>query len=381
MFGCAATGLGCHPQSKRPPLASDGYQAREAGAKTEDDYVSSEHDAVEYCGETSVSLPIVRPTFYYIVDTSGSMQSTMPRSAGHNRYWAARTAIAEMLRAAGDRVGFGVATFPADGKDECAPGKEVFKVHRGDPSPDPDSGADGPMLQALMFNLDKLTPSGSTPTSATLTALKPQLERLGPKTFAFLLTDGVPNCAGVDSCSSDQCSADIDGLELNNGKVCGRDLQCCAAGVLPELCLDGAATQRSLAALAKSGIPTYVVGFPGSDAYADVLDGMARAAGTAREGADQEYYRVSDVTDLAETLTQIGKELTLACTIELEKAPGDRERISVLTDGDLLAPGAKNGWVFSSETSVELRGTACRRWQSGEWDRVQVVEGCDFRVR
>lgn len=369
----------------RAPLADDNYEAPDSDETTEDTDVilDEDDDALQYCGETSVLLPITRPTFYFIVDASGSMAEEMPNSAGHSRAWAARAAMVEMLRVLSDRVNYGAAAFPgSDSQDSCAPGEQVFAPHRGDHLDSTiDGGDSGPVLQAMMFNLAKVGPYGSTPTSATLAELRPMLKKLGPKTTAFLLTDGVPNCTEARTCDSDECVGDIDRLELDNGQICGVDVMCCDPGLFPYLCLDADATNDNLAALAEAGIRTYVIGFPGSDAYGDVLNGMARAAQTAQVDAETEYYRVTDVGDLAETLTHLGRDLSLDCSIALEAEPKDPDKVSVVADRELVPPDSDDGWRWEGPTEVTLVGQACDAWREGRWDRLSVVEGCDFRVR
>lgn len=342
-----------------------------------------EDDAVtEYCGETSVALPIARPTFYFILDASGSMEEPMPGAGGKTRHWAARGAIAQTLRSVGRRVNYGAAQFPSqDDAEGCAPGEEVFEVRPGDSTQAGDAGADGPTLSALMFTLRKRDPEGSTPTGATLAALRPRLQALGPKTSVFLLTDGAPNCAELSSCESGSCMGDIEGLTLTNGMICGQDVECCSADLFPWLCLDEEGTNQSLAALAAAGVHTFVIGLPGTDAYADVLDAMAVAAGTARSGEGPAYYRVSDVEELAQTLGSLGEELALTCELELSEGPSRKDKVMLLADGEALAAEDPDGWTWAGPQTVVLQGESCQRWRAGEWDELNVVEGCDYRPR
>jgi hypothetical protein len=377
----------CQGES-RPAYASDGYEPApsEETAETDPVLVDDEReDVARFCGETSVELPIVRPTFYFILDSSGSMEEPMPKSGGKTRHWAARQAIAQTLNAVGQRVNFGAATFPTRDTDpECAPGEEVFEVRAGDPvSRVDEAGAYGPVLSSLMFTLRKRGPSGATPTSATLRALRPTLEELGPKTSVFLLTDGAPNCGQLSSCESQRCMGDIERLSLTNGMICGVDIACCAADLFPWLCLDSAESSAELQALADAGIKTYVIGLPGTEAYAEVLGEMAQAGGTARAGEGEAYYRVDDVDELALTLDSLGTELSLDCHIQLDQVPKRRDRIAVIADGTLLEGESADGWIWTSETEpeIELQGESCRLWRAGEWDQLHIVEGCEFRVR
>ncbi len=67
-------------------------------------------------------------------------------------------------------------------------------------------------------------------------------------------------------------------------------------------------------------MPTYVIGMPGAEAYADVLDRLAIAGGTARDGAPS-YYDAADTGALGEALYAIGTGVAISCSIELESAP------------------------------------------------------------
>ncbi len=370
----------CAQEEKRAPLASDGYDD-ESVEQTEDpnsDLIIDNGSTSLFCSETSVELPIVRHNFYFIVDASGSMSEIMPGSGGQSRHWAARHAIATMLQDVGHRVNFGAAVFPApEGEDGCAAGAEVFSVRAGDE--DEQGGLSRTQLDALLFTLGKHSPDGSTPVSPTLSALRSSLLELGPKTHVFLLTDGAPNCDLVSGCSAEHCIANIEGYSLGNGVNCDESLNCCSVDLFPHLCLDDENTLDELEKLREAGVDTYVVGIPGSEVYAGILDEMANAAGTPQGDAGTDYYRVDDVEELAATLTELGEELALDCEIELGAEPDRPTAVNVLAEDEVLE--LDEDWEWTSDTSVTLIGDACDQWRRGRWEQIRVVEGCEVRVR
>lgn len=375
----------CADAESRAPRASDGHRESDAPlterSEASDDWIGDGDEHSVACGETSIALPIKRPTFYFVLDASESMLETMPASGGKNRYWAARTAIGDLLRRVGHRVQFGAALFPDVGNgNSCGAGSEVFAVRPGDRRP-PGATADGPQLDALLFNLRKHTPAGATPVAATLRELLPSLRDLDSETHVFLLTDGAPNCNSNRGCAPERCIANIEGYRFTNGMSCSGSFNCCDPDLFPHLCLDDEDTIERLRALHDAGISVHVIGIPGSETYAEVLNAMARAAGTAQQDAETEYYRVDDVGELAETLTRLGDELSLECDFELEELPEMQSLVSVVADGMELVAGDGDGWDWTSERSITLLGDACTLWKSGEWDEITIFEGCDVRVR
>ncbi len=378
LLAAGLTCASCSQPQDHPPLAGD---AAEPAPDTDSAELIEETGGSSPCGETAIELPIKRPNFYFLLDTSESMVDTMPDSGGMTRHRAARTAISDMLLKVGHRVNFGAAVFPApQSEDACAAGTEVFELRPGDRRPE-DPAAVGPQLDALLFTLRKLTPTGATPVTATLQELLPALSELQSRTFLFLLTDGAPNCDTSESCDPERCIANIEAFTFEDGTACDDELNCCQAALFPHLCLDEDDASREVQKLRTNGVRTYIVGFPGSEVYADVLDEMARAAGTAQTDAGTAYYRVDDVEQLATTLTTLGQELSLDCHLELEEAPERAALVRVFANDVELEAEDADGWEWTTETSITLLGEACESWKHGEWDRIDILEGCEARVR
>src|SRR6185436_1441292 len=87
-------------------------------------------------------------------------------------------------------------------------------------------------------------------------------------------------------------------------------------------CLDADPTVQAVADLASAGIQTYVIGMPGTDDYANVLDRLAEAGQTAQPSKPA-YYPVQDASQLADTLERIGLAVALSCDIPLAAPPPD----------------------------------------------------------
>lgn len=338
-------------------------------------------DAPGVCGNLVVPVPIERPNLYIVLDRSGSMLEELD---GKTRHYAARIAISTMLAEIGHRVSYGAAVFPAlDLFTGCEPGEEVFATRPGDGPEWRDAGTYGPVHQLLMATLAEIQPNGGTPTAATLAALEPNLRALSGRTFVLLVTDGAPNCNGAASCGASECMLNLMGYQDGALSCPPAGPNCCDPSVLfdgPYNCVDRLATVSAVSSLAAAGIPTYVVGMPGTELYAAVLDQAAVAGGTARP-APPYYYPVSSSAELTETFRSIGTAVAVSCSVTLGEEPPDHGLVNVYFDTRRVLFDANDGWVWTSDRTLELRGEACEELKSGDVGQVQVVAGCPTEVR
>jgi hypothetical protein len=345
-------------------------------------------DAPGVCGRTKVPIVVDRPNFYFIVDASGSMSTLLDeppvRGKIPSRYDAAQIAIYDLLITIGHRVAFGAAVFPAAGateQDVCPVGEDeqVFPTQVGDPPSYAAKGNVGPVLTGLLRALAGRSPSGLTPTAATLAFLKSKLLALHGRTYAFLLTDGAPNCDKAASCTVATCTVNIEG-------ACPEPpgTSCCdpRSGYDNRSCLDADPTTRAVADLHDNGIQTFVIGMPGTEAYASVLDDLAVAGGTARDSATK-YYPVQNSTELTSTLEQIGLSVAISCDVTLGEVPSDQERdqVNVYFDQDVVPFDDKNGWTWTGDGSIRIVGSSCDLLQTGRVLEVQAVTGCPSITR
>ena len=92
--------------------------------------------------------------------------------------------------------------------------------------------------------------------------------------YAFLLTDGAPNCNATAGCGAETCTPNLEG-------GCGFDdptINCCdpSLGLYDfRWCLDAQPTIDAVQYLADHGVQTFVIGMPGTDAYAQLLGRLA----------------------------------------------------------------------------------------------------------
>lgn len=335
----------------------------------------------DFCGDAFLPERRDPPNLYFLVDRSGSMDAT-PEGSARNKYDMARRVIGDLLRAIGHRVRYGAAIFPASSTGECGPGREVIPLTLG--KPPSCTGATDPDLPFLLGNFGKFPPGGTTPTSAALRDLVPELGDLEGSTSLVLVTDGAPNCNIEASCGPEECMLNIEGATLGT-TACRGDVNCCDPDLFGEYaggdCVDRAESVRQVERLAERGIPTYVVGMPGAEPYAAVLDALAEAGGTARTGTTTAYYAVSDQEQLEAALYAIGTGLAISCSIALEAPPDDPRHVNVYFDGEVVPADPDDGWSWDGDSHIVVHGEACDLLKSGGVIDARAVYGCETVVR
>jgi hypothetical protein len=214
-----------------------------------------------------------------------------------------------------------------------------------------------------------------TPTRVTLEALQPQLRALPGKTYVVLATDGGPNCNSKAACAADQCQLNIESI----GVCTPTGLNCCVFSNQVD-CNDGEPTKNAVAAIAASGIPVYVVGVPGSAPYAQLLNDLAQAGGTARTpdagpGTTQ-YYDVNSTDQAAfeAALRNVAARVTGSCTMQLNAAPTDPGLVNVFLNEKPLAQDGN--WTLTGQTVTIVDPKSCQSILNGDVLDVRVVVGC-----
>jgi hypothetical protein len=334
------------------------------------------------CGGVRIPLVDSRPNFYFVIDTSGSMGTPIegaPPDAS-TLYLAARAAIRDLLRVVGHRVYYGATVYPGTTptwERPCPPGLEIFESRAGDHEPRALTGEDGPVLQGLMRVLGARVPEGTTPTGPTLRAVLPKLAALDRKTFVFLLTDGAPNCNEDATCTAETCEANLMGY-------CSPSVNCCESTPQYPLahigCIDQAGALEGVRDLARAGILTFVIGLPGTELFADLLDELALAGGTGRDRAPY-FYAASRASELSEILIPLGAQVSIECDVELAEEPEAPGSVNVFFDDRIVHQGEVDGWRWKGPKAIELVGPACAELQSGSVLRLQVDVGCPTVVR
>lgn len=347
-------------------------------------------DQLSACGAATVTLQHLRPNLYFAIDASGSMNEGIPRSeevtgssttwASYDRYAALSLAVQGLLQRVGHRVSYGATLFPT-GDAACDAGEEVLELSHGDAVSFAVSGEMGPVLEELMFWINRRTPRGGTPVAAAVKGLLPKLRDRGSETYLFLVTDGGPNCDSVAGCGPESCIPNLERAPLSEERRCDADINCCAPELFgPENCLDRSGSLAAVSALARAGVRTFVIGIPGSEAFADVLDQLAIAGGLARAESPS-YYRASDADQLIDTVSQLGLGVALSCSIQLAEPPPDPGLVNVFFDGQLIPADPVDGWTFSDAKTVQLLGNACGLLKTGEVLQADIVAGCPVVIR
>lgn len=287
------------------------------------------------CGNEIHEVATVRTNLYFVLDASGSMLASS--KSGGTQYDVASASVVALVEELGPLVNVGATVFPdrAPGAGECAPGVEVFPVQPGD---------DAEEDLALAIGVE---PDGETPTAATLAALVPRVAALEGPTVVVLVTDGAPTC---------------------NPEPCG----------VPGSCIGP--TVEAIEAIVAWGAPVYVIGLPGSEKDAHLLDQMAIAGGAPNVG-EHAYYAVGPVEDLHDVLAAIAAA-AVPCRFALEQDMESPKNTNVYVDGAIVPYDPANGWFWDKPYSaVALAGEACALLRSGGAHEVQVVTGCPTSVR
>jgi hypothetical protein len=306
------------------------------------------------CVGRAISLTLVAPNLYFVLDHSTSMNN-------NNKWNNVRNAVSQIIGQIGAGARFGTTMFPGvQSIDSCAVGVEVMSLRQGDAT-----GA----VQSFFLSATSAPPTGGTPTASTLESLIPKLSGLAGTTYAILATDGGPNCNGSLSCNADQCTSNID-----QSTVCDLTTNCCAANGAG--CLDQQGAIQAAANLAAAGVKTFVMGISGSAPYAPVLDGLATAGGTARS-SEPLYYDVdsTDTTALSNAFEQIVARTGAGCTFTLARLPSSLVGIRVVLNGMTIPSTGPNRWSLSGNT-LTLLGTSCSGVQASGAPSLQFFDGC-----
>jgi hypothetical protein len=316
------------------------------------------------CACVDQPLLLDPPNIYFVLDRSGSM-------AENNKWGVVQAALIHIVASIGPRASFGAAVFPDPTLDGCLPGREIFAPRRGDAPAE----TRGPTVNGLVLALGAIPAAGGTPTASSLAGLLSRLQSLPGKTYVILATDGGPNCNEAANCAVTECTANIDNSQ---GCPTGGTPNCCSsAGVAgPTACLDVQPTLDAVSAIASANMPVYIIGVPGSAPYANLLDQLAVAGGTAR-GTEPQYYAIDtvDQTALQTVLANIAAKITGTCTLTLDNPPPEASLVNVFLNEKPLPQAGPDGWTLDGSV-VTIEGKSCDEILQGSVLDVRVVAGC-----
>jgi hypothetical protein len=335
------------------------------------------------CASAEVTGRLDTANLLFVIDRSGSMNCNLPEdgqsSADCANFPQKRNMSApskweltrDALKAAFGRLEMngnarvGINTFPIPGTN-CHPWEQT----QTDP-PEPIPNIDVQTLDAahntgLAAFLDGVMPGGQTPIAgAAILGYRYLQSRivsgsLDGNFFLVLMTDGAETCE---------------------------------VGALPGLLQnpDGFVYNAGLL-----GIPTFVIGAPGSEEARGLLSEIAYIGGTARSAGCSHapsgnvgdcHFDMTRSTDFAADLTAALNAInTTVLSCELDVPTGsnvDRSRVNIEINGttigkdDRSACGTANGWQYKAgdSTKIELCGSACATAKT-PGATLKIVLGC-----
>lgn len=263
-------------------------------------------DSVAGCIEANVDVTKPADTVVLLVERSSAMNtlndSTCPSCGTY--FTAVARVIDTLTTATSNRLRWGLKLFPSPGDATGCLVNSALDV-----SPAEDAHA------AIAAALAAAAPSGGAPVTAAVRATSSYLSGLqgGGRTLIMLATAGAPTCAANDP-AQDDLSAAVEAVDM-----------------APQF--------------------AFVLGLGPQRARLDKL---------ADVGTTGSSYTVDQAASLLRDIENLANEIS--CVYPLPDGPlGDRS-ITVLIDGAALTPGGTDGFsVSTDQTTVELRGSACRR--------------------
>ena len=334
---------------------------------------------LDECGATSVEATFSAANVLLVIDKSSSMDD-QPNGFELEKWAALKAALAPALEAVQDEMSFGLLLYPFNQQTEipldCFEG--CCEVPSASAALEVDIEPGSSSVSKVMAALDAASPGGGTPTAAALDAALAYFttgagKDLKGDRFVLLATDGGPNCGDASTtCASDHCTPNLDGL-------CPADQGNCCRGE-GSYCLDDAAVVQKIQALAAASVPTFVIGIPGTESYADYLNAFAVAGGVPNPQGPN-YYAVSakgGVAGLTKTFSDITTHLVRSCDVDLGMAAPNKQLVNVAVDCDLVPFEDGAGWDIMSDapSTLVLSGDTCDRVKRQGARRIDVVYGC-----
>jgi Mg-chelatase subunit ChlD len=335
------------------------------------------------CGKTDLAASPPEVSVLLVVDKSSSMSGT-PDGFTENKWASLGAALGTALDAAKSNVAFGLDFYPfGDDRDPMATVEWCTMPTTADVLVPIGPGTT--TVPTITDALADYAPAGGTPTAAALARALDYFTTgdgaaLEGDRYVLLATDGGPNCNSSLECEAETCTLNMEGVD------CGGN--CCDPNLDPDgptSCLDEDETVAQVEALADAGVKTFVVGIPGTQAYADTLDAMATAGLAENPEAPPSYYRVESMggtEGLAEVLTRITRGVIRSCRLQLTSTPEDPDYeglLNVEIDGNDVPQMGDDGWVVDRTTeppTIVLKGATCEHMESHGAEQVSITYGC-----
>jgi hypothetical protein len=339
------------------------------------------------CGTSSQTADIKTVNMMLVIDKSGSMDDT-PDGFDDSKWVSLGSALKTSLAGVADQMNFGLILYPYDPDAGDEQTDVTCKVTDDETAVRVHVDAGTKTVTQIVRSVTNTVPAGGTPTAAALNAAYNYYttgagaDLTGDK-YVLLATDGGPNCNSL----STSCQANADKCTVNlDGRCTGGRPNCCInpsnGSLISEQCLDDEEVIKSIKKLADAHIPTFVVGIPGTEAYASYLDAFAMAGGKENP-AGPKYYAVAangGVDGLADVFSTIVTQLVHSCDIPLDQAPADVNKVNVAIDCELKSKEEPDGgWeldVSGAPALLKLKGTTCDKVQVSGAKRVDLYYGC-----
>lgn len=351
-----------------------------SGASTHSGSAGVMGQAGGLCGGNTVAAEPIQVNALFVIDRSESMK-VIPDGFTEPKWESMVTALKASLEGVRAQMAVGLQFFPdptdaaADALCGMPSGSEVtIPIGAGDVTV--------PMIQA---KLDESRPAGSTPTADALALALEYFTNgdgaeLEGKKYVLLALDGGPNCNEAVTCGEDTpqdralCTQTYD-----KPMSCGGDapFNCCSGQ--PKGCLDGDRVLNEVERLRDAGIVTIVVGIPGSEPYADVLDALAEKGGAPASPASPRYFKVEDPEALTQTLSALSFDLIRSCELQLGSAPPDTDKVNVYLDDSVVPQLGDDGWELDTSSppgTIRLKGETCAHVETNGARTIRVEFGC-----
>lgn len=345
------------------------------------------------CGSSAETADIKTVNMMLVVDKSGSMSDT-PTGFAKSKWISLGGALQTALADVADQMNFGLILYPYDPAGGATQEGVTCSVVDGPDAVNVPIAEGTRTVSQIVRIVQDTSPSGGTPTAAALKAALNYYttgdgKALSGDKYVLLATDGGPNCNALNSaCQNDPdlCTVNLDSKNPDSPVKCNMT-NCCVRAttgmVVSEQCLDHLAVIDTIRQLKNAGVTTFVVGIPGTEAYASYLDQFAEASGQLNPNAPPEYYSVDasgGVEGLADVFKGIVTQLVHSCNIPLKAPPTDVNKVNVAIDCKLESPtDPTGGWEIdtsSDPNTLILKGETCANVQINGAERVDLYYGC-----
>jgi hypothetical protein len=329
----------------------------------------------EACGTELLEATHRQVNVLLVIDKSGSMSEQPEGWSSADKWSALASALDEALSAVQEHMWFGMLLYPYPAESTAAACEQ--QIVESENWVDMAEGTTS--VPTILSTLESITPSGGTPTAAALAQAYDYFTNgdgadLEGDKVVLLATDGAPNCNAELTCDATSCVPNIDG-------ICPEEVtNCCDAD--PGQCLDDTATVGQIETLEQEGISTFVVGIPGSEAYATTLDEMALAGGVPNTEGTTDYFEVDvegGAEGLADVLIEITRDLITSCELQLTSVPPDLDKVNVEIENERVPQEPENGWELDETTdppTVVLKGETCSLVENEGVESIDITFGC-----